>query len=59
MATKTQDDASEAPARPEFHLVVVHPFGEYRRGDPITDAAEIAAVMGGENSHHVHKTIPQ
>jgi len=46
-------------AKPDFMLVVVHPFGEYRRGDPISDAGEIQAVMDGENKHHVHRVAPQ
>lgn len=45
--------------KPDFHLVVVHPFGDYRRGDPITSASEIKAVMSGENKHHVHKVAAQ
>ena len=47
------------PAKPDFYLVVVHPFGDYRRGDPIADANEIAAVLDGDNKHHVHKVFPQ
>jgi hypothetical protein len=46
-------------AKPDFMLVVVHPFGEYRRGDPISDAGEIQAVMASENKHHVHRVAPQ
>jgi hypothetical protein len=33
-----------------FHLVVVHPFGTYSKGAHITDAAEIDAVLAGENA---------
>lgn len=44
-----------AKAAPDFHLVVIHPFGDYQRGDRITDPAIIAAVMEGENAHHCHK----
>lgn len=59
MATEKQDSAPVEPANAEYHLVVVHPFGEYRRGDPITDANTVATVLNGENRHHVHKTFPQ
>lgn len=48
-----------APAKPDHHLVVVHPFGEYRRGDAIADADEIATVLAGENAHHCRKILPQ
>lgn len=51
--------AAPKAATPDYHLVVIHPFGDYRRGDPIADAAEIAAVLDGDNKHHVHKIAPQ
>lgn len=35
-------------------LIVIHPFADYQRGDKITDAAEIAQVLDGENAHHVN-----
>jgi len=35
-------------------FVVIHPFGDYKRGDAITDPREIDAVMDGENAHHGH-----
>ena len=59
MATKTQDDAPAEPAKPDFQLVVVHPFGDYRRGDSITDPDAVATVMASENAHHCHKVFPQ
>lgn len=40
-------------------LVVIHPFGDYQRGDRIEDEAEIATVLGGENAHCVNKTHQQ
>lgn len=43
-----------APA-PAFVLTVIHAFGNYRRGDIITDPAEIAVVMAGENATSVNK----
>lgn len=47
------------PAKPDFHLVVIHPFGEYARGDKITDADAIAAVLVGESSRSVTRVFPQ
>lgn len=47
-----------APAPPLHHLTVIHPFGDYRRGDQITDPAEIAAVLAGENAAHVNRVFP-
>jgi hypothetical protein len=53
------DEKQAAPAKPDFHLVVVHPFGDYERGDKITDAEAIAAVMAGESHRSVTRVIPQ
>lgn len=36
-----------------IHLTVIEPFGKYGRGAHITDADEVAAILAGENSHHV------
>lgn len=36
-------------------LTVIHPFGAYARGDRITDPAAIAAVLAGDNAHHVNR----
>lgn len=44
-----------AKATPAFHLVVIHAFGTYRRGDMITDAAEIERVLAGENAASVNR----
>jgi hypothetical protein len=52
MADSTTQDAAQAP---EFTLVVIHPFGDYRRGDAITDTAKVAEVMAGENAHHCNR----
>jgi hypothetical protein len=38
------------------HLTVVHPFGDYVRGDKIKDAEEMEKVMEGENKRHVIRT---
>jgi hypothetical protein len=52
-------DAPVAPAKPDFYLVVVHPFGDYRRGDSIADAGEMTAVLASENSRNVHRVFPK
>ncbi|MCW3477656.1 hypothetical protein [Limobrevibacterium gyesilva] len=36
-----------------FHLVVVRPFGAYAKGDIVTDAAAVAAILGSENARDV------
>jgi hypothetical protein len=51
--------AAPVARTPEFTLVVIHPFGDYRRGDAVTDAAEIESVIQSENAHHCHKVLPQ
>ncbi|WP_234775177.1 hypothetical protein [Paraburkholderia tropica] len=53
--SKTPDTPASTQTAPAFTLVVIHPFGERRRGDAITDADEIAEVMAGENAHHVNR----
>lgn len=53
----TRDGVTMAAS--DHHLVVVHPFGSHNRGDAITDPAEIAAVLAGENAHHCRKVFPQ
>ncbi len=57
-----KQDAAPAPAlpavpaaAPAFVLVVVHPFGDYQRGDRIADPAEVDAVLASENAHHCNK----
>lgn len=59
MGKQTDAQLKDAAQTPDHHLVVVHPFGDYRRGDAITAPAEIAAVLAGENAHHCRKIIPQ
>lgn len=54
MANK-KDDGTTTVETPDYTLVVAHPFGDYERGSAIAEPAEIAAVMAGENSHHVRK----
>ena len=37
-------------------LTVIHPFGDYRRGDRITDPDTIKEVLASENAHHAVKS---
>lgn len=41
-----------------YHLTIVNPFGNYRKGDHITDATEVAKVLAGPNAHSVVKRFP-
>ena len=54
MAKSKDDETTETPS-PAYTLVVAHAFGDYERGEAITDPAEIAEVMAGEYARHVHK----
>jgi hypothetical protein len=38
-----------------FVLVVVYPFANYKRGDQITDAAEIQKILDSENAPKVNR----
>lgn len=55
------DEKQKAPVAPapDFHLVVRHEFADYQRGDKITDADEINAVLAGENHRAVTRVFPQ
>lgn len=71
MATKEQTEgqtAVSADVKPDAEskkpvadrtLVVLHAFGDYRRGDSITDPDDVAGVLNSENAHHCRKVIPQ
>ncbi|MBB3258218.1 hypothetical protein F4827_003086 [Paraburkholderia bannensis] len=60
MAAATKEQADEQVKRvADRTLVVVHAFGDYRRGDSITDPDEVDAVLKSENAHHCRKVIPQ
>lgn len=37
-------------------LIVTNAFGEYKPGDRITDADEVAAILASDNSGNVVKT---
>ncbi|MFM0630770.1 hypothetical protein [Paraburkholderia xenovorans] len=54
MASNDSPAKPEAPAAPAFSLVVIHPFGDYRRGDVVADA-DVDAVLAGENAHHCNR----
>jgi len=38
-----------------YHLIVVHEFGNYTKGQKITDEAEVAAVLASHNHTGVVK----
>jgi hypothetical protein len=38
-----------------YYLVVVHEFAKYKKGDHITDAAEITKILADERKHRVVK----
>lgn len=42
-----------------IELVVIHPFGDYSRGDRISDAKTIADVLAGENASQVNRVAAQ
>lgn len=54
-----QTAPAPAPSAPEFHLSVVHPFDDYRRGDRITEAYAIEAVKNSPYAHHCINVLPQ
>ncbi|MBM2884098.1 hypothetical protein JFK97_06810 [Chromobacterium phragmitis] len=54
MADKKPDPAGQAA--PAYALVVRQPFGDYQRGDKITDPQKVADILAGENESHVVKT---
>jgi hypothetical protein len=37
----------------QFELMVVRAFGAYAKGDVVSDAEAIAAILAGENAAHV------
>lgn len=55
---KTQSDTVEQTAQSEvaldYYLVVRHAFEDYRKGDAIREAPEVARVLAG-NPRNVHK----
>ena len=51
--------AKEKAAAPDVELVVIHPFGDYQRGDHITDPKAIADVLASENVVQVNQVTKQ
>lgn len=41
-----------------YHLVCVHPFGVYAKGQLITDEAEVDSLMDDRDHHFVRITAP-
>ena len=39
-----------------MHLTVIHPFGDYARGEQISDEDKIDEILKGENAGHVVRT---
>ena len=54
-----KEAVKEAPAKPDHHLTVVHPFADFKRGDLVTDPDVIAQILNGDNKHHCHKVFPK
>lgn len=42
----------------EFHLVCVHPWGPYKRGDRIEEPSEVARVNSQREKHFVRVPCP-
>jgi hypothetical protein len=51
MPKQSDNNAANVQTAPAFHLVVVHPFGQYEKGAHISAADEVADVLAGENAH--------
>ena len=43
----------------EHHLIVKHPFGEYCRGDRVSDPAVVATLLATAGEHVVRVHAPQ
>jgi hypothetical protein len=42
-------------AKPSYCLIVIRPFGDYRRGDRITDQEEMDEILNSHYARHIHK----
>jgi hypothetical protein len=42
-------------AKPSYCLIVIRPFGDYRRGDRITDQEEMDEILASHYARHIHK----
>jgi len=49
--------AQDTPA-PAHHLIVIHPFASFKKGELISDGEKIADVLAGENAHHCNRVFP-
>lgn len=36
-----------------YHLICVHPFGKYVKGQKVTDAAEVSKLLADREHHFV------
>jgi len=43
----------------DLHLVVVRAFGPYAKGDVVSDAAAVAAILAGEHAGSVVRVTAQ
>lgn len=43
----------------DYHLVCVHPFGKYTRGQMITDEEEVTALLDDREHHFVRIAVPE
>ena len=41
-----------------YHLICVHPFGKYQKGQIVTDPAEVAKLMQDRDHHFVRTVAP-
>jgi hypothetical protein len=42
----------------DSHLVVVRPFGDLTRGDIVTDAVRVTAILNSEHARSVVRVVP-
>jgi hypothetical protein len=42
----------------DYHLVCVHPFGKYTKGQVITDEAEVTTLLDDREHHFVRIAAP-
>jgi hypothetical protein len=42
----------------DYHLVCVHPFGKYTKGQMVTDEAEVTTLLDDREHHFVRIAVP-
>jgi hypothetical protein len=42
----------------DYHLVCVHPFGKYAKGQMVTDEAEVTTLLDDREHHFVRIAVP-